>query len=246
MLLPYFQAKENSRTQLKVFAGLDRRDKISDSSFTEMLNMSADSMPSIAPREARRLIASVEGATAICTPEYTGGELGSFTGVRGTRFYYNGTAIDGSLSEGKKSIADFNGKICIFPDKVYYDYLPSVETGEISNALVSMEKKMTVKGTAFYSSTNDITGAYTSYISASGAGFDDNFKVGDSLVISGCTTESNNTKSVESRKDFASKDDIISVVVEKVSANRIDVLLYNKNGEKVKFANTNEFQSLIF
>ena len=240
MLLPYFQAKENSRTQLKVFTGLDRRDKISDSSFTEMVNMTADSMPSIAPREARKLIASVDGATTICPPEYTGGELSSFTGVRDTTFYYNGSAISGELTVGKKSIADFNGKICIFPDKVYYDYLPSVETGEISNALVSMEKKMTVTGASFYSSANAVTGEYTSYISLNSAGFDNNFRVGDSLVISGCSTEKNNTKSVESRKDFASNEDIISVVVEAVSDNRMDVLLYNKNGEKVKFTNAKE------
>ena len=39
-----------------------------------------------------------------------------------TFFYYNGKKIDGiQLIPGKKTCSYLNGKICIFPDKVYYD-----------------------------------------------------------------------------------------------------------------------------
>ena len=244
MPLARLQVKDNKRVQLKVFSGLDRRDKIGDSALTEMINMSPAAIPSLSSREERRCIAEVPGATEICLPEYTGGEMGAFTGVRNNVFYYNGKAVSGMLSEGKKSIADFNGKICIFPDKVYYDYLPDPETGKISDALESMEKTITVGGVKFYSSYDDVTGEYTSYISKTGAGFDERFSVGDSLIISGCSMEYNNTKVIKSRKQTASSEDIVSVVVDAVSSGRIDLLLYNRNGEKVKFKNTTESGSI--
>ena len=240
MLLPRFEAKENTRVQINVFSGLNRRDKISGSELTEMVNMSADAMPALAPREPRKFVADVAGATAICAPEYTGGELSAFTGVRGTTFYYDGKAISGSLTEGQKSIADFNGKICIFPDKVYYDYIPSPDTGEVKGELVSMEKTMTISGAKFYSSYSEVTGEYTSYISASGADFVNKFSVGDSIVISGSSKPKNNTKIVSGRKDFAADDDIVSVVVEKVASTRIDLILHNKKGEKEVFDNVTE------
>ena len=165
MLLPNIKPKEQAAAQLKVFGGLDRRDKISDAAFTEMENMSADSAPALAPRRARREIAAVPGAENITAPQYTDGDLSSFTGVRENHFYYNGVQIQGTLSDGQKSIADFNGKICIFPDKVYYDYIPSQDSGEVSDSLTSMESTMTLSGAGFYSSKNDISGEYTAYIS---------------------------------------------------------------------------------
>ena len=244
MPLTRIEAKENRRVQFKVFSGLDRRDKISDSALTEMVNMSSRAIPSLTPREERRYIADTPDATDICTPEYTGGELTSFTGVMGGAFYYNGVCIGDGLSDGRKSIADFNGKICIFPDKVYYDYLPDPDTGEVSNELVSMEKSLSVTGAKFYSSYDDITGEYTAYISKSGAGFDNSFSVGDSIVISNCSNDYNNTKVIKSRKQTAAAEDIVSVVADAVSSSRIDVLLYNKDGEKVTFSNVTESGSV--
>ncbi len=240
MLLPRFEAKENTKVQLSVFAGLNQRDKISDTELTHMVNMSADAVPALSPREPRKFVANVAGATAVCAPEYTGGELSAFTGVRGTTFYYNGKAMGGALSEGTKSIADFNGKICIFPDKVYYDYMPNPDTGEVSDALVSMEKSITVSGAKLYSNYNEVTGEYTSYISANGADFDKNFSVGDSIVIAGSSKSKNNTKVVSGRKDFASDNDIVSVVAEKVAPTRIDLVMYNKKGKKMTFDNVAE------
>ena len=244
MILPRITKKESKTAVIKVFGGLDRRDKISDSSLSEMTNMSAEAIPALSPRRARSHIADVSGATAIVAPEYTGGALTSFTGVRGNKFYYNGTAVGGTLTDGEKSIADFNGKICIFPDKVYYDYVPSSDDGSVATSLVSMEKAIDVTGPVFYSSKNDTTGEYTAYISKSGAEFDSNFEVGDSIVISGCKTTQNNTRSIESRRDYAADDEIVSAVADSVSANRIDLILYNKRGERVCFKSATESGSI--
>ena len=54
---------------------------------------------------------------------------------------------------------DFNGNICIFPDKVYYRYLPDPDTGEIGNELKKMGRQITVTDAKFYSSHNEISGS---------------------------------------------------------------------------------------
>ena len=244
MLLPNIKNKGTDTAQLKIFGGLDRRDKISDSSFTEMENMSADSAPALAPRPARCEIATVPGAENITAPQYTDDALTSFTGVMNNYFYYNGVQIQGTLSDGQKSIADFNGKICIFPDKVYYNYIPSPDSGEVSDSLTSMESTMILSGATFYSLKNDISGEYTAYISSSGTDFSESFKVGDSIVISGCSKENNNTHVLESRLDRAADDDIVSAVVSAVETGKIYFQLYNKYGEKACFVSATETGSI--
>ncbi len=239
MILPKLDVKESNRVQIKVFGGLDRRDKISDMSLTDMANMSSSAMPALTPREGRRKIADVPNASEICAPEYSDGDLNSFTGVIGTKFYYNGTQIGGTLTASEKSIADFNGKICIFPDKKFYDYIPDSKTGNIATELTSMEKSSKFNNASFYSSYDEVSGSYSAYISGAGS-FDLSFVPGDSVVIEGCTTVHNNTKHLQSRKDTAATDDIISAVVDKVSSNRLDLLLYNKNGGRALFKNTTE------
>ncbi len=239
MILPKLDVKESNRVQIKVFGGLDRRDKISDMSLTDMTNMSSSAMPALTPREGRRKIADVPNASEICAPEYSDGDLNSFTGVIGTKFYYNGTQIGGTLTASEKSIADFNGKICIFPDKKFYDYIPDSKTGNIATELTSMEKSSKFNNASFYSSYDEVSGSYSAYISGAGS-FDLSFVPGDSVVIEGCTTVHNNTKHLQSRKDTAATDDIISAVVDKVSSNRLDLLLYNKNGGRALFKNTTE------
>lgn len=243
-MLPRLNIKENKDVYLKVFGGLDRRDKISDISFTDMRNMSSDSMPAIKPREPRKIIADLTSATAICSPEITGKELSSFTGIADNKFYYNGNLISGTLSDGKKSIADFNGKICIFPDKVYYDYYPNPKTGVVENILVNMEKTKSVTNAKFYSSYDEVTGSYSAYISSDNAGFSSYFAEGDSIVISGCSKSANNTVPSVSRKEAVSSDAIISAIVTSAENSKLSLVLYNKNGKKVNFVNTTEANTI--
>lgn len=239
-MLPQLNLKDNKSTHIKIFGGLDRRDKISDISFTDMRNISADSAPAIKPREPRKTIADLTSATDMCSPEIASDELSSFTGIADNKFYYNGKEIPGALTYGKKSIADFNGKICIFPDKVYYDYFPDPQSGVVENKLTDMEKTMIVKNAKFYSVYDELTDSYTSYISSSTADFSSNFSEGDSIVISDCTKLCNNTVSFAERNKTVSADAIVSVVVTSAEETKLNVVLYNKNGKKVCFTNTKE------
>ncbi len=229
-MLPYINARENKITKLIAFKGLDLRNKAEFNTLSEEENMSADSFPAIAPRKARKTVLEAKNITFPFSPEWDGTPLENFTGIKDCKFYYKGKEIKGGLSDTPKSVADMDGKICIFPDKLYYDYIKG------SDALESMEKTLTLTEVYFYSKLDSITGEYTAYISAKGGGFEA-FKIGDSIVISGCLNGENNTHTIQEPDNSASDHAIVSAVVNSADEDRLDLLLYNKNGEKTLFKN---------
>ena len=241
-MLPYFNAKDNKKVQILNFGGLDTRAKAEPNTLSQCLNMSSACYPALSPRLPRKKIFSSSGITAIATPEYNDEKITAFTGIKDNKFFYKGTEIDGTLSAGCKSIADFNGKICIFPDKVYYNYLPSPDTGQISTKLENMEKSLSISGVKFYSSYDSVSGDYTAYISKSNGGFDC-FSEGDSIIIEGCSKSANNTCKIQGKKDFASDTSIVSTIVKTVSADKLELLLYNKTGEKAYYVDETKLAS---
>lgn len=240
MILPPLKTEKNRAVKLLHFGGLDFRPKAALGTLECTKNISSDAYPGLTCRKPRAKVTEPDGISAICSPERGEELLTGFTGVRNGAFYYQNEKIDGILQEGEKSIADFNGKICIFPDKMYYDYLPDPETGTVSKSLQSMEKTMELSGVQFYASYDTVTGNYTAYLSKTGGDFSA-FQPGDSLVISGCQAEKNNTRSVDGRTDYASAEDIVSVVVEKVEKDRLNLLLFNRQGGFATFRNTVEY-----
>ena len=244
MFLPPFGTNENNSLVTVRFAGLDLRDKPQPSSLSQSENLSADAYPALSPRKPRQKVIRDTGILAAAAAAYTGGTLSAFTGVKEDGFYFEGTRIHHeSLSPGEKSIVDFNGKLCIFPDKLYYNYLPDPETGAISTTLESMEKTLALSGVTFYSSHDSITGAYVAYVSKSNGGFD-RFLPGESITISGATQTQNNTHSIQGRTEFAATNAIVSAVVTASTSNRLDLLLYTKTGQKALFQNGTDNQSI--
>lgn len=235
------QKSENKKVDILSFFGYDQRNKIDDRQLSRMTNMSSDAAPCLAPRKPRRHIAALNDITAVTLPEYDPGDLDSFTGVAGGRFWYKGGRIDNiELTPGEKSIVDFGGCICIFPDKVYYRYLPNPETGEIENELKSMSRSLTEGGLGFYSMYDDIDGRYTAKVHKEGVRFDLVFKTGDSVVISGCSHTPNNTFVADSKKKHATDTDIVSVVVNEAKDGEMTLLMHNKNGGYAFFETTKD------
>lgn len=235
MFLPEIKVRNKTTMQYTSFLGLDERSKINDASFNDMLNMSSDEYPCLCPREARTVIADgftkIQGA--IC-PKYEDSEITAFTGVADNYFYYNGEKISNiRLLDGEKEIVDFYGRLCIFPDKVYYSYLPNSETGNIGTELLKMEKQMTISGAVFYSYIDKFGENYSAYIKKTGAGFDECFKTGDSVVISG--SGDNDTFVLDSKFKYAASDEIVSVVVESAESDKLNIRCYSKTGELLKF-----------
>lgn len=240
MILPPLKAEKNQKAQIVKFGGLDFRPKAPLGTMEFTQNLSGDGYPVLTCRKPRTKVLPIGAINALCAPGIEEETLTQFTGVRSGEFYYRGDKIDGvRLIDGKKSIADFNGKICIFPDKAYFDYIPDPQTGMIIRELRSMEKTLELSGVQFYSSYDTITGSYTTYLYKAGADFSQ-FSPGDSLSISGCIIEKNNTRSVDGQTDFATEEDIVSVVVEKVENDRLYLLLFNKKGGYATFRNATE------
>lgn len=240
------QKGTTKKVDLLNFFGYNQSDKIDDHQMSEMYNMSSNSAPAMTPRKPRQHISSINNIRSVCCPEYNEGKLDSFTGVAENYFYYKGKAITNiKLSDSEKSIADFNGFICIFPDQVYYRYLPDPETGVVDSSLKNMRKSVEISGARFYSKLDDLTGEYSAYIQKSGADFDKTFSVGDSIVISGCSDAKNDTFIVESKKKFSASEEIISVVVNEITSSKISVLMYNKRGELALFQNTSSDSNTI-
>ena len=97
--------------------------------------------------------------------------------IDGTSVKYNGTVV-GTVTEGRKELATIGQYIVIFPDKKYY----KVDTGTFG----SMEES--------YAAAAGTLTFTDSTITTTGDSF--NFKTGDAVVITGCTTAPENNKTV--------------------------------------------------
>ena len=133
-------AAENTAGQLQGFNGLNRMEKGERNEFSDMLNMSSDRYPCLAPAKAIKKALSEddipkEEIRAVIAPRYRDGEITKFTGVAGSAFYYEGEkkkyspkkTEDGEnndddgeddkksayIPDGNVCLVDFNGRIII-------------------------------------------------------------------------------------------------------------------------------------
>ncbi len=244
MILPYIKGNNNTKIQLLEFKGLDMRTMAAPNTLSCCENISSRSFPAITPRISRRRVTNDSGISAIVAPQYENQPLTSFTGVKNNHFFYKGSQISTTpLSSGEKEIVDFNGKLCIFPDKLFYNYLPDPDTGTVKGILEPMEKTLEVTNLSFYSSCDEMTGEYSAYIKRTSGGLNV-FKIGDTLSIKGCSVEENNTLEIENQPNHETDKYISCGVVVGISDTKIDLILYNKKGKKLLFTNTTESQKV--
>ncbi len=212
------------------FGGLDTRHKISLGSLADCENLSSDAYPCLAPRSGRVQIdlGGISEITNLAAANYKSGELTSFTGAAGGYFYFEGEKIDNAaLSDGRKSIAKLGSKIIIFPDKLYFDCQGDAE-------LNPLERGISPEKIVLTTTTDSDTGEYKSLIRANYY-FSAFFEVGDSLVISGCPAEDNNTVLPDGGADEADGEKIVSVTVLAIENTTMRVKLLNCFGEEIPF-----------
>ena len=152
------------------FTGLDRRDRIADGACREMVNLSSDAYPCMAPRAGRTQLTEYPAATAAL---FKNGKL--FV-IDGTAAKYGGETV-GAVTAGRKQMAVMNDWIFLWPDKAAFN----AATGEFR----AMETHVGALAVTFTNST--ITRK---------DGADWPFQVGDGVTISGCGQEYNNRTSV--------------------------------------------------
>ncbi|MBQ2613791.1 MAG: hypothetical protein IJB80_00460 [Clostridia bacterium] len=235
MFLPSFFRQDTHQALSLHFGGLDLRSKPEPDSLSESENMSSLAFPALSPRKPREKVVSESGITDPVLPEYTGAPITAFTGIKNHRFYYQGKWIGPQIfTDDKKAIVDFNGKICIFPDKLYYNYLPDPETGEVSESLELMEKTVALNSLTFYGSSADAN-SYYSYIHSSEVQWADHFSIGESIIISGADSDHNNIYPIMDNHSNVPDYCPVSAVITDIRYGRMDLVLHNKNGKRLSF-----------
>ena len=162
-MLPYL-TQESTETKKYIinFQGLNLGEDYTDGELSDCLNLSSVLSPCITQRFARVKEATYTAPTAIHAKE-------GLLVIDGTDVKYDGITV-GTVTQGRKQMATIGNYIVIFPDKRYYNV--------VENEYGSMEETFTGTGLVFTAST------------ITGSGF--NFRVGDAVTISGCTTAENN------------------------------------------------------
>ena len=97
------------------FRGYCVKPIIEDGQMRDMKNLSSDGYPNMTQRKMRRVVES-----KFANPSSLASRKEKLVVVDGTNLYYDGVKV-GTVSAGEKKIASINSKICIFPDKKYYD-----------------------------------------------------------------------------------------------------------------------------
>ena len=175
MILPQMRYSESrTRSQVLQFKGIQYGRYTKDGEFSETLNLSTRSAPSISQRAAR---GTVTGKWSKPSSVYAKDKL---CVVDGTDFYYDNVVV-GQVTEGEKYIVSVNSKILIFPDKVYYDTEKEL--------FGSMTEQVTAKATTvtFTENTISLTQNPTEDKTLS-----DFFAEGQAIEISGASEALNN------------------------------------------------------
>lgn len=195
MLLPKVKnIIAQGKVQVIEFKGYNCQSLIEDGEMREMQNLTSDEYPCLYQRKKRGVFDDTYSS-----PTTIMARKEKLCVIDGKRFYY-GDQLRGLLdTEGEKQVVAINQKICVWPDKKYYD----VNTGEFS----SLEYVITT--------TEPVT--FTKY-SITIPGVDvSGFAEGDAVDISGCKVMTENNKSAIIKKVdaesgmllFGEKGDII-------------------------------------
>lgn len=115
MKLPILNELPKAESSIIDFRGLNRTISASTNELIDCENISLKDYPKLTTRKPREVIYQ-----GIVNPQaiFKGQKLYY---IADGKFYADGIEKFSGLSEGKKSIVEFHKKICIFPDKKYYD-----------------------------------------------------------------------------------------------------------------------------
>ena len=122
--------KGRTERDIIVFGGLDWRQEPDEGTLADSRGLSAGRYPALGQRGGRGVYGTYLDPTAIFARE-------KLCVVDGTDFLYDGEKV-GTVIPGAKEMSVVNTKLCIFPDKRYFD-LESREFGELEASLTALE-----------------------------------------------------------------------------------------------------------
>ena len=179
MRLPAVQYADGIRQgKQDQFKGLNHNLGAKDGELWDMRNLTSDYYPLLATRAPRLLYKTLTAPGGLFSWE-------KLCWVDGTAFYYDGEQ-KGTVTAGEKTFAALGAYVVIFPDKAYYNTL----TGEFG----SLESTWSGPSITFTNGKLYDEDADANCIQASGVRWEDYFKAGDAVTISGCTKHPENNK----------------------------------------------------
>lgn len=163
-MLPFLNnTTQNAKRQVVEFRGINWSDQCQDGDMKDSLNVSVRRYPYLSNRRSRGKLSQYSGVTAMTARS-------ALVVVQGTNLIYDGMVV-GQVTEGEKQFAVVNTKMVIWPDKVYLD-LNSRTVKPLAAKQSGTGAKFAEDGTMTVTGWSDLTA---------------NFKVGDTITISGCT-----------------------------------------------------------
>ena len=162
-------------TQVK-FGGLNRTAGAGDGDLTDMLNLTSDHYPVLSvrpPRYLHKILADPGGIYA----------WDKLCWVDGEGFYYDGKR-KGTVTRGQKVFGHVGAYIVILPDKAYYNL--------VTDTFGSLEARWSGQELYFGNGKLYEEEAAANRIRAEGIDWNDYFRAGDAVTISGCTVNPGN------------------------------------------------------
>ena len=161
------------------FDGLNHNLGAQDGELFDMQNMTSDYYPLLASRSARYLYMKLGNPGGIFSWK-------KLCWVDNGQFYYDGV-VKGAVLPGEKTFSAMGSNIMIMPDKCFYN----VDTDTFG----SMEVTWTGVMLRFCDGKLFDEDAKANCIQADGVNWENYFRVGDAVFISGCTKVTGNNKS---------------------------------------------------
>lgn len=162
------------------FGGYDHRIGQGDGSIWDMKNMSSELYPVISPRRGRYTVGTLTQPNGLFCRD-------GMYWVDGVGFYRNGVRL-GNVQNSKKIFAAIGSYILMFPDGRFYD----TDTGKFGYLASKIENKSVVLQNGTYAGEE----AAANTIYAKGMAWNEYFREGDGIFISGCVNHPENNKSV--------------------------------------------------
>lgn len=165
------------------FGGYNHNLYAQDGELWDMQNLTSDYYPLLSPRKPRYLLRTLVKPNGFYAKD-------GLYWVDGAGFYADGTQR-GTVGDSRKQFTDLGAYLVIFPDKKYYNRM----TEEFGNLEASWSGSAKLQDGTY---AGEAAAANT--IFQSGAAWENVFRVGDAVTISGCTIHPENNKTVVVRE----------------------------------------------
>lgn len=165
-----------TKTVQAKFAGYQHRMDAGEGDIWDMQNLSSRFAPLLTTRMPRRTIANLSAPNGLYAME-------KLAWVDGGTFYYDGVAR-GSVSDGHKRFASLGNRIIILPDMCYYDTK--------NNEFGTLGKYVTLQSARLKDGIYEEEFAMANTLYSEEVDFNDYFKAGDAVKLSGLRNEENN------------------------------------------------------